>query len=588
MAQQKRARGFDTSGVKGRAADGGASRRRARSLVSAAQEVPTGQDEPQLRVPLTDLVPYPGNPVSRQDEAAPEIQELAESISQIGVLQPAVVVPAGPYVERHPQDAEAVGGARFVVLAGVQRWTASRVAGVDDMPVVVRTEDELVQFASSIALHENFFRKELTPLEEARALERVMSEHGFSQRALSKHLARSQSQISKRLRLLQLPVSAQDLLESGRLPLQQAGRLLDALDLVADADERALVVAEVDERLPRMSDLSEFSVRQVCAEARDAVRQRQAAEAAKARAEDEGLRLINPGNDLGESWPSHQLRGEQEIEQARGRGDLAIAVSGEDVTYYQISEPAVVQERRQERQSRKDEQAEARRARKARESALKEIVASKPKQAELVEALTRMVLSGDSLGADRTTLARSLAQAAGVGPADPVDWDWKVAAQTHPARAHLAWIGALAAQEARAHASGHRWDAMDREYLRWLTDRGYVPTGWERAQLDAIPDDGQGAEDESGDPVIPVESPEGADEHVAAEQLRASHRAEVVDVEGGHQWVCSCGQRARSSSRTPAGAQAAMNRHLQGAFDRILRDVIPVESVEGEDQEVQA
>lgn len=520
MAQKSQARGFDPSGVGGRQRGERARRKPKSLLASAADQAPVTGDEPRLRVSLSELVPYPGNPASRQDPASATIVELAESIQQIGVLQPAVVVPAGPYVEHHPQDREAVGQARFVILAGVQRWTACRVAELDEMPVVVRDEESLVQYASSIALHENFFRKELTPLEEARALDRVMSEHGMSQRELAKHLVRSQAQISKRLRLLRLPVAAQNALEAGQLMVKDATTLLDGLDLVTDADEHGQVMAELDERLPRVRQFSEFSVRGVLAEARDAVRQRQAAAAAQARAEEEGLRLINPGTDLGRDWASHALQDEQEVQQARDEGDLAVAVSGESVTYYRLSEPSAVRERRVEREARQDEQSEARRARKAREAALGEIVATRPKQAELVEALTRMVLSGDSLGADRTHLARQLAQSAGIGPADEVDWDWKEAAGTHPQRMHLAWIAAVAVQEARTHAPNHRWGPGDRDYLRWLTDRGYVPTGWERRQLAAIPDDTSGGEDSGDDVVIPVESP-SVDQRAEQEEEQA-------------------------------------------------------------------
>lgn len=497
-------------------------------MVSAADEVRIGDAEPRLMVPLDDLVPFPGNPASRHDPSAPEIVELAASIAQMGVLQPAVAVAASAYAERYPAESEQVASGAFVVLAGVQRLTASRLAGLDEMPVVVRPE--LLEWASSIALHENYFRKEMTPLEEARALRRVMDEQGLSQRALAKHVARSQAQISKRLALLGLPAAAQVALEEGRLLLRDATVLLERLALVEKAD-RVAVETEVDERVASAGELSEWALIGLVQEARDAVGQRAAAARAKELAAAEGLRLVNPGKDLGGSWPDHRLDEAEQIEAARERGDLVVAVSGEDVTYYRVSEPPRVAERRADREQQRDDQAEARKARKAREAALGRIVGTRPKQAELVDALVGMVLSGESLGAERTHLARTLAQTAGVGPDVDEDWPWKDAAFDDPARVHLAWIAAVAAREARAARPHAVWDVRDREYLRWLADRGYAPSGWERARLEKIPDDVPAADvdddddesmvaDDEASPaaagVIPVESP---DPHGAADEV---------------------------------------------------------------------
>lgn len=518
MAQKRKTSGFDASGVKGASAEP----RRARSLLAEAAEVRAGADEPRLMVPLSQLAPYPHNPAEREDPADQAIQELARSIGEIGVLQPAVVIPAEGYVERYPQDAELIGSRRFVVLAGVGRLTASRLAGLDEMPVVVRPE--LLERATAIALHENFFRRDLTPLQEAEALQRVMDEEGLSQRQLAKTVARSQSQISKRLRLLQLPPAAQDLLRSGRLQLKDAVRVLDQLDVMSETippDEREEVDQELNSRLESLSDeLTEYNFTSVAREARDAVIQRRAAAEAQQRAKSEGVQLINPGKDLGGSWTEHRLASEEDVEQARGRGDLAIAVSGEDVSYYRVSEPPKVESRRLEVQARKDEQAEARKARKARESVLAQLVRPRPKQADLVESLSWVVLSGHSLGAERMHLARVLAQTAGVGPADEDDHGWRSAAAEDGARQHLAWIGAMALRETRLHTPGHRWDATDREYLRWLVDRGYSPTSWEQEQLGQIPEAELG---EDATP-IPVESPQ--DQQTDTEVEQVSHEDE--------------------------------------------------------------
>lgn len=173
-------------------------------------------DTPKARsglaeIPVDLLRANPEQPRRYFDTAA--LAELSASISQHGVLQPLLV----------SED----GANGYVVIAGERRWRAARAAGLATVPAVIRerldARDEL-----ALALVENLQRRDLSPLEEARAFEHLRSEHGLSQAEIAGQVGMDRSTVANSLRLLRLPDEVQELVESGRLSAGH-GRALLAL-----------------------------------------------------------------------------------------------------------------------------------------------------------------------------------------------------------------------------------------------------------------------------------------------------------------------------------------------------------------------
>jgi ParB family chromosome partitioning protein len=175
-------------------------------------------DTPKARaglaeIPLDTLRANPEQPRANFDEAA--LADLASSIRRHGVLQPLLV----------SEDPE--GG--YIVIAGERRWRAARAAGLDTVPAVIR-ERMGARDGLALALVENLQRRDLSPLEEARAFEHLRSEHGLSQAEIADQVGRDRSTIANALRLLRLPEPVQELVEAGRLSAGHGRALLAFAD----------------------------------------------------------------------------------------------------------------------------------------------------------------------------------------------------------------------------------------------------------------------------------------------------------------------------------------------------------------------
>ena len=129
------------------------------------------------------------------------LTDLVASVKQHGILQPIVVRP-------HPADA-----GRFQIVAGERRWLAAQQAGLAEVPVVVRELDD--QQALEIGLVENVLREDITPLEEARALQRLIDAFGYSYAKLGERLGKNKAYVDHRVRLLKMPAELQDALDRG-------------------------------------------------------------------------------------------------------------------------------------------------------------------------------------------------------------------------------------------------------------------------------------------------------------------------------------------------------------------------------------
>lgn len=172
-------------------------------------------------LPLAKLRAGKYQPRTRMDESA--LQELAESIRAQGVMQPILVRPA--------ED-----GA-FEIIAGERRFRAAHLAGLTEVPVLVKDVSD--QAAAAMALIENIQREDLNPLEEAQGLQRLLSEFHLTHEEAAKAVGRSRSAVSNLLRLLNLAAPVQTMLLAGDLDMGHARALLavDAATQIALASQ---------------------------------------------------------------------------------------------------------------------------------------------------------------------------------------------------------------------------------------------------------------------------------------------------------------------------------------------------------------
>ena len=183
-------------------------------LGPAAPQAPVlGGDVPgvpsQLRLERLQAGKY--QPRTRMDEGA--LYELAESIKSQGVMQPVLVRPVGVPSE-----------GRYEVIAGERRVRAARLAGLDEVPVLVREVND--QAAAVMALVENLQREDLNPLEEAQGLQRLIAEFKLTHEQAAQAVGRSRSAASNLLRLLNLAAPVQQMLLAGDLEMGHARALL--------------------------------------------------------------------------------------------------------------------------------------------------------------------------------------------------------------------------------------------------------------------------------------------------------------------------------------------------------------------------
>ena len=166
------------------------------------------------RIPLADIVPNRAQPRTEFDEEA--LEELTHSIREFGVFQPVVV--------REIDPAPAAGEPRYELIMGERRFRASKRAGLDDIPAIIRsTADEHML---RDALLENLHRAQLNPLEEASAYQQLLSDFGITQEQLAERIGRSRPQISNTIRLLKLPEPVQARVAAGVLSAGHARAIL--------------------------------------------------------------------------------------------------------------------------------------------------------------------------------------------------------------------------------------------------------------------------------------------------------------------------------------------------------------------------
>lgn len=178
------------------------------AVAAAAASTPASQD--QLRRLPVDVMQR-GRYQPRSEINQDRLAELAESIRAQGVVQPIVVRPL------------ATPG-RYEIIAGERRWRAAQLAGLDEIPVVIRDVPD--EAALAMALIENIQREDLNPLEEAVALQRLANEFSLTHQEVAQAVGRSRAGVSNLLRLLELTDEVKRLLETGAIEMGHARALL--------------------------------------------------------------------------------------------------------------------------------------------------------------------------------------------------------------------------------------------------------------------------------------------------------------------------------------------------------------------------
>ncbi len=197
-------------------------------------------DTPGTQDYALDLIrPNPAQP--RRDFAEAELDELAESIKQRGVLQPILLRP-------DPDNPDA-----YQIIAGERRWRAARRAGLSVIPAIVRDADELELL--EVGIIENVQREDLNPVEEAEAYGALIQRFGRSQEDLARSVGKSRAHIANTIRLLKLPDSAREHLRSGRISAGHARAALGADEpgpIIDMAMAKNMSVREVESLVRRL------------------------------------------------------------------------------------------------------------------------------------------------------------------------------------------------------------------------------------------------------------------------------------------------------------------------------------------------
>ncbi|MEA5097845.1 MAG: ParB/RepB/Spo0J family partition protein [Burkholderiaceae bacterium] len=180
-------------------------------------------------LPMAQLQAGRYQPRTRMDEGA--LNELAASIREQGVMQPILVRPTG---QRNGVDS-------YEIIAGERRFRAAQLAGLSDMPVLVKEVDD--QTAAAMALIENIQREDLNPLEEAQGIHRLITDFGFTHEQAATAVGRSRSAVSNLLRLLNLAKPVQTMLMAGDIDMGHARALL-ATDNAVQISLASQVVAK--------------------------------------------------------------------------------------------------------------------------------------------------------------------------------------------------------------------------------------------------------------------------------------------------------------------------------------------------------
>lgn len=200
------------------------------------------------KLPLDQIKSGAYQPREKFDDQA--LQELAESIKAQGLVQPIIV--------------KWLAESSYEIIAGERRWRAAKLAGLSTVPAIVRQVDD--QQTLAMALIENIQREDLNPLEEARALQRLMAEFELTQQQAADAVGRSRTAVTNILRLLKLPTVIQDWLHNEILSMGHVRALISLeehqqLDLAQKAIDQAWSVRQMEKAVQNLAEFGEKAIK---------------------------------------------------------------------------------------------------------------------------------------------------------------------------------------------------------------------------------------------------------------------------------------------------------------------------------------
>lgn len=457
-------------------------------------------------VAVADIQPNPDNPEARSRPS----EAMVQSVREVGVIQDLVLVPVDLWLAAHPDRDGDVTSAPYVALAGHKRLAAAVAADLDEVPARIRGDLNATTL-DSMVLHENLHRQALTAVEEAEAYRRLMDNRGLSQRALAKHVGVSQSQISKKLKLLDLPPGLLAVVSDGLVGIEESAIVLD---------ESPEVVEVIDQAVALVSEGDVVDLGRVIEESRVFVRAQQARATARQQAderkapfvEDADLRqaLSLSGN---EDRGARRLLDDKDIAAAQGSGNLVVSVSptstwggGGKVEFYTTKkpekEPSTPDPIRSE-QGREDYQRQ--KANKARRAALIEIVKTPPRTDAIRRELLAWAIAGGGWGSEVCRIAQPLLEGAGLIAKGLNYWEVRrdLPSLSERQQYHATWILMVAHNDEEVGLPLHHgpWGQRHVDHYEWLAKQGYEPGEWEQEKLTATHktlDDAQ-AQDNEGE-----------------------------------------------------------------------------------------
>jgi ParB family chromosome partitioning protein len=219
-------------------------------LPVSADKAPAGfGDKSVFLCPIERIAPMKGQPRQHFDERA--LEELAQSIREVGLLEPLVVRKMPPVPGSPPSM-----GDRYELIAGERRWRASQRAGLRDVLVVVKDVSPVAAF--ELAMIENVQREDLNPIELAEAFSRLIKEYNYTQEKLAERIGKDRTTIANSLRLLRLPATVRERVIRGELTEGHARALLqvgddEELQKLADKVVRGRLSVRQTEQLARQA-----------------------------------------------------------------------------------------------------------------------------------------------------------------------------------------------------------------------------------------------------------------------------------------------------------------------------------------------
>ncbi|MDM8519552.1 ParB/RepB/Spo0J family partition protein [Anaerolineales bacterium HSG6] len=209
------------------------------ALISTSTVTKPASSAGSIDVPTHQISPNPHQPRQSMDQTA--LQELADSITKHGLIQPLIVTQIG---------------STYQLIAGERRWRACQLAGIDEVPVIVKeaTSQEMLE----LALVENIQRADLNPLEEATSYSQLISEFGLTQEAVSEQVGKSRTAVANTIRLLNLPNEAQQALITGKISSGHARALLSLkrtdhqLEVMAQVVNLGLTVRQTEQMVKQI------------------------------------------------------------------------------------------------------------------------------------------------------------------------------------------------------------------------------------------------------------------------------------------------------------------------------------------------